>query len=77
MKMGNMCVLTIHNTQHTDGGKWVCHITSKSDFDENGKNIQSTWSKKENIFIDQTSRQVVDLQVLPHHSFGVISGQVK
>ena len=46
MKMGNMCVLTIHNTQHTDGGKWVCHITSKSDFDENGKNIQNTYTKR-------------------------------
>ena len=41
-----MCVLTIHNTEHSDGGKWVCHITSKLDLDEYGKNIQNTGSDK-------------------------------
>ena len=45
MPMENLCVLTIHNTKDTDGGKWVCHITSK--LDENEKNIQkNTGSKK-------------------------------
>ena len=37
MPMEDLCVLTIHNTRDIDGGKWVCHITSKSN--ENEKNI--------------------------------------
>ena len=45
MPMENLCVLTIHNTKDTDGGKWVCHITSKSD--DNEKNIlENTGSNK-------------------------------
>ena len=46
MQMGNMCVLTIQNTKHSDGGKWVCHITSKLDFDEHGKNMKKTGSDR-------------------------------
>ena len=46
MPKENLCVLTIHNTRDIDGGKWVCHITSKSD--ENEKNIlKNTGIKKE------------------------------
>ena len=80
MPMENLCVLTIHNTKDTDGGKWVCHITSK--LDENEKNIlENTGSKiNENWkyfnFLDIKSHQLVDIQVLPESSFGVISGQV-